>query len=440
VVVALDSTIGEVGFAWPEPLPNGKGLIFRSRRAGETTQNYVIKALDLETRTQKVLVQGVVARYAPTGNLIYVTADGVLLSAPFDEDRLELTGAATPLVEGLGVAGFGAVDLTLSRSGDLMYVSTKSQGGERPSWVRRDGTSELVDPEWQIGVETIIDMALSPDGKRLALTIGTGGRFVSRGGGRAGNPSDIWVKELDTGPMSKLTFEGINSSPAWTPDGSAIVYVSVPTNDPNVVGQLYRIRADGTGSPEPLLTEPRGVDGVHLSPQDDWAVLTASVNKTGAGDILAFRPGIDTAMVPLLSSPTGEFQPRLSADGRWLAYVSNESGRPEVYVRPFPAVTQGKWQISLNGGFWPRWAHNGSELFYLEFNNDLTATEIRTAPTFSVGRRQVLHNGGAIPVFEVAPDDQRFLRLASQTGADSVSTQLVLVQNFLSELKAKVPR
>jgi serine/threonine-protein kinase len=431
VVVALDSTIGEVGFAWPEPLPNGKGLIFRSRRAGETTQNYVIKALDLETRTQKVLVQGVVARYAPTGHLIYVTADGVLLSAPFDEDRLELTGAATPLVEGLGVAGFGAVDLTLSRSGDLMYVSTESQRGERPSWVRLDGTSELVDPEWQIGVETILDMALSPDGKRLALTIGSGAGL--------GTPSDIWVKELDTGPMSKLTFEGINYSPAWTRDGSAIVYTSVPTTDPNVVGQLHRIRADGTGSPEPLLTEPRGVDGVHVSPADDWLVV-ATAAAGSAGDILAFRPGIDTAMVPLLSSPTGEFQPRLSADGRWLAYVSNESGRPEVYVRPFPAVTQGKWQISLNGGFWPRWAHNGSELFYLEFNNDLTATEIRTAPTFSVGRRQVLHNGGAIPVFEVAPDDQRFLRLASQTGADSVSTQLVLVQNFLSELKAKVPR
>ncbi len=431
-VVALDSTIGEVGFAWPEPLPNGKGLIFRSRRSGETVQNYVIKAMDLETRTQKVLLQAVVARYVSTGHLVYVTGDGVLLSAPFDQDRLELTGAPTPLIEGLGVAGFGSVDLALSESGDLMYLSTEGPGGERISWGRRDGTSEPVDPEWEIGVETIIGMALSPDGKRLALAIGSGG-------GR-GAPSDIWVKDLDTGPMSKLTFEGVNYSPAWTRDGSAIVYIAVPSNDPNIVGQLYRIRADGTGSPEPLLTEPRGVDEVHVSPVDDWIVVSSAPSGSGAGDILAFRPGRDTAMVPLLSSPSLETLPRLSPDGRLLAYVSMESGRPEVYVRPFPGVTQGKWQVSVEGAFWPRWTHSGSELLYLTLGNDVTSAEVRTTPTFSVGRRRVLHNAGAIPMFEVAPDDQRFLRLASRARSDSTMSQLVLVQNFLTELKAKTPR
>ncbi|HUG40103.1 MAG TPA: protein kinase, partial [Longimicrobiales bacterium] len=215
-VVALDSTVEEVGFAWPEPLPNGRGLIYRSRRAGEPRQSYVLRVVDLRTLEARTLVQGLVGRYSPTGHLLYVRADGVLIAAPFDQDRMELTGPPTPLIEGLDIVGFGAADVVLSPSGDLLFVRSFAGGGARPSWVKRDGSAELVDPAWGAGSESISDWALSPDGRRLAVAF--------RGTSRQGSPGDIWVKELDDGPMSRLTFEGINGAPAWTADGRAIIY------------------------------------------------------------------------------------------------------------------------------------------------------------------------------------------------------------------------
>ncbi len=432
-VVKLDSAAGEVGFAWPEPLPNGTGLLFRSRRAGEPTTAYTISALDLTTRTRKVLVQGLVARYTASGHLLYVTADGVLLAAPFDQDRMALTGPARPLAEGLGVSGFGAVDLAVSRSGDLMYVSTNTRGGSRPMWVARDGTSEVVDPAWDIGPETLIDWSLSGDGKRLAVTIGT------RGGG-IGTPSDLWVKELDRGPLSKVTFGGNNWGPVWSADGKSLYYVAAPASDPNVAGRLFRIRADGSGTPEPLPSGPRAINEIAVSPRDGWVVVATDPSTPGAGDLLAFRPGLDTVLTPLLESPTTESAPAISPDGRWLAYTSMESGRFEVYLRPFPNVNQGKWQVSLDGGLLPKWAHRGGELFFATRLGPFMSAEIGTTPTLTVGRRQLLYNSSTpapAPFFDLAPDDRRTIRLWAAAGADSARTEVVLVQNFLAELRAR---
>jgi serine/threonine-protein kinase len=429
VVVALDSAAGEVGFAWPEPLPNGQGLIYRSRRASQAAQSYVLKVIDFRTRESKVLVQGLVGRYSPTGHLLYVTADGVLLAAPFDQERMELTGPPTPLVEGLGIAGFGGVDIALSPMGDLLFVRANTRGGERLSWVRRDASAELVDPAWTTGMEEISEWSLSPDGRRLALVLG--------GGGGGGGPSDIWVKELDEGPLSKLTFEGVNRAPAWSADGRAILYLSASASDPNLLFQLHRISAEGIGSPEPLLPEPRGLEFVSLSPRDDWVVVGTNSTREGGGDLLAYRPGRDTTWTPLVQSPGFEGMPAISPDGRWLAYTSDETGQIEVYIRPFPDITRGKWQVSLDGGFWARWAHSGAELFYSDIANGFVVAEIRTEPTLSVGGRQRLHGSGAVPVFEVAPDDQRFLRLWSGQAGDSTTTELVLIQNFLATLRAR---
>jgi serine/threonine-protein kinase len=429
VVIALDTDAGEVGFAWPEPLPNGKGLIYRSRRAGETAQRYVLKVLDLEARESRVLVQGLIARYSPTGHLLYVTADGVLLAAPFDQDRMELTGPPTPLVEGLGIAGFGGVDFALSPLGDLLFVRANTRGGERPSWVGRDAAAELVDPSWTTGLEQIVDWSLSRDGGRLALTLGdnTG----------AGGPSDIWVKDLNDGPLSRLTFEGINQTPAWSADGRSIFYRSSSTSDPNGVSQLFRISPDGTGSPEALLTEPRGLETVAVSPRDGWVVVGTASIRAGGGDLLAFRPGQDTSWTPLVTTPAFESMPAVSPDGRWIAYVSDETGQIEVYVKPFPEVTRGKWQVSVDGGFWPRWSHTGDELFYADIANGFMVAEIRTEPTLSVGRRQRLHGSGTVPFFEVGPDDQRFLRLWAGPVGDTTTSELVLLQNFLPSLRAR---
>jgi serine/threonine-protein kinase len=271
--------------------------------------------------------------------------------------------------------------------------------------------------------------ALSPDGKRLALTIG------SNAGG--GNPSDLWIKELDTGPVSKLTFAGVNHSPSWSADGRSIVYASAQSTDPGLVYQLFRINADGTGAPEPLLTDPRGIGSVDASSRDGWVVVETDDNQPGTGDLLAFRPGIDTVMMTLLDSQRYEGMPALSPDGRWLAYASEESGRIEVYIRPFPDVNRGKWQVSIEGGALPSWGHSGAELFYIDLSATFHVAEIRTAPTLSVGRRQALYPAGAIPLFAVAPDDRRSLRLWAGSRSDSTTTELVLIQNFLATLRAR---
>jgi hypothetical protein len=127
----------------------------------------------------------------------------------------------------------------------------------------------------------------------------------------------------------------------------------------------------------------------------------------------------------------------VSPDGRWIAYVSDETGQIEVYVKPFPEVTRGKWQVSVDGGFWPRWSHTGDELFYADIANGFMVAEIRTEPTLSVGRRQRLHGSGTVPFFEVGPDDQRFLRLWAGPVGDTTTSELVLLQNFLPSLRAR---
>ncbi|HUG26680.1 MAG TPA: hypothetical protein VMK53_00165, partial [Gemmatimonadales bacterium] len=257
-----------------------------------------------------------------------------------------------------------------------------------------------------------------------------------RGTSRQGSPGDIWVKELDDGPMSRLTFEGINGAPAWTADGRAIIYRSARSTDPNIVNNLFRISADGSGSPEPLLTDPRGVDFVAVSSRDGWVVAATSDVRAGGGDLLAFRPGQDSEVLPLLESPAYEGMPALSPDGRWLAYASNESGQLEIYIRPFPEIDRGKWQVvSEDGGSWPRWSHSGTELFYASSGGGFMTAEIRASPALTIGRRLRLHPSGPVPRFEVGLDDQRFLRLWSGAAPDSASTELMLIQNFLSTLR-----
>jgi Tol biopolymer transport system component len=329
------------------------------------------------------------------------------------------------------VAGFGAVDLAVSKAGDLLYFSTSVRGGARPMWVARDGRAQLVDPGWDIGPETMLEWALSPDGRRLAVSVGTRGQV-------GGSLSDVWVKDLDQGPLSKLTFGGVNTAPAWSADGKTVYYVSGSATDPTFSNRLHRVAADGAGTPEPLPSGPRAIAEIAVSPRDGWVVVSTSPVTQGAGDLLAFRPSLDTVMTPLLQSAATEGAPALSPDGRWLAYTSTESGRNEVYIRPFPNVTQGKWQVSLDGGLLPKWSHKGDELFYATRTGPFMSAEIGTKPTLTIGRRRVLHNVPVtFPAFDVAPDDQRTLRFWPVTGGDSAQSTLVLVQNFLAELRAR---
>jgi serine/threonine-protein kinase len=419
----IDPTQGEFSHIWPEALPSGRGVVFTVRRGSNQTlvAEWDIAVADL-TGSYSVLTRGVRAWYAASGHLLYVTADGTLMAVPFDETTLAITGDAVALVEGVQIGFLAYMDLAVSATGTLFYVTGGRVGGGSAAmvWVTRDGTVEEIHPGW---TEDFSFPRLSPDGTHLAVGI------------NANDETQIWIKQLDRGPLPKLTFAGsLNYRPAWTPDGRSVAFVS----DRGDNRDLYLRRADGTGQAELLLDEEQVIEEVTYSPDGEWLVYRETAESR---DLYALRGGADSVPVPLMTEGFSESAPAVSPDGRWLAYVSTKSGQSEVYVRPFPNTNDGKWLISTDGGTEPVWAHSGLELFYRGGGN-LMAVEVLPGVTFVPGERQVLFSASEFRAnnvhqqYDVAPDDRRFVMIRNQ-GAAEVS-ELIVVENFFEELKAKL--
>jgi hypothetical protein len=200
-------------------------------------------------------------------------------------------------------------------------------------------------------------------------------------------------------------------------------------------------RADGTGAPQLLFSSSYNFGQALQSREGRWLVLRRVINERGNGDIFGVKLG-DTTLVPLLTTPAREVSPALSPDGRWLAYSSSESGTAEIYVRPFPEVASARWQVSTSGGSEPLWAHSGRELFYLNGRREMVSAEIRTSPDFVVDQQRVLFpaasysSGGVFPLYDVTPDDRRFVMVRGVTAAGE--SELILAENWLEELEARV--
>ena len=420
----------EIGAEWPSVLPGARGLVFRVRRAGQPPSDFDIMAMKLPDGEARAITRGVFARYAASGHLLVVTADGKLLAVPFDPDKLQLTGPPLALREGIGVraGGFG-VDLTLSGTGTMFYTTGGSVGSRRAVWLTREGIASPVDSTWD-PQGTINSVALSPDGKALAVGLTRDGK------------EDIWVKQLPTGPFSRITFgDTANVRPSWSGDGRSVNYILDRGGAGS--GLPYARLADGTGAPRALLSTSFNFGQVLESRDGRWLVLRRSAAEAGSGDILASRVG-DSVLTPLLATPATEGNPAVSPDGRWLAYSSDESGTSEVYVRPFPEVGSARWQVSTAGGTQPLWANGRGELFYRNGRNDLVAAEVRTAPGFSVGQQRVLFSAapyltlGLFQSYAVTPDNRRFLMV--REGAPSQQSELILTENWFQELAARTRR
>jgi serine/threonine-protein kinase len=432
-IVPLDSAGEELGHAWPAPLPNGKGLLFRSRH-GVDPSDFDIVAFDFKTRQRHVLAKGLVGRYAAPGYLVYVRADGALLAAPFDQDRFALTGPAVPLLEGVMTKAFGAADLAISASGSLAYVpglASSAGGVAELVYANRAGAATSLDPPVTYNPSGNRAISLSPDGTRLALDV------------TSGSP-DIWVKQLPSGPLSRLTFEGTGASrPTWTADGQSVLYLSQPdTSLPSV----WRKRADGSAAAELVWRAPDGpIAEASLSASGEWLIYRVST-QDGGRDIFGVRPGRDTVPTPLLTGRFSEQGAALSPDGKWLAYASNESGRFEIFVRPFPNTGSGRWQISTQGGVAVRWSRSGRELFFEGVNGDFMAVPISPGATFAPGEpRRLFRVAGSfvqsnvVPFYDVIPGDSGFVmvRLAA-VNATPGAGQVVVVDNWFTELRAKM--
>jgi eukaryotic-like serine/threonine-protein kinase len=419
----------EAGAEWPSLLPGGKGLLFRTRRPNQAVNDFQIVVMPLPKGEPKVLMRGVLARYSPTGHLLVLTSDGKLVGVPFDVNKLAITGPPIGLVEGIGVevGGFSA-NVALSDNGTLVYTTGTAVRGREPVWVGRDGRESPVDSTWQ-PQGTISAFSLSPDGRALAVDLVQNGNDA------------IWIKQIPTGPSSRLTFgDTANLRPTWSADGRSLVYIgSASTNG----GIPMSRRADGTGTPQTLMRSSFAWAHAIETRDGKWVVARRSFFETGAGDIYAVRKG-DTTLVPLVTGPASEVMPAVSPDGRWLAYTSNESGVPEIYVRPFPDAASARWQVSTAGGASPVWSHSGKELFYRSADEALMTVGIHPGPNFAFDLPKRVFSTSAfvginpIQSFDVSPDDQRFLFLRET--AQNERNELIVVQNWTAEVAARAKR
>jgi serine/threonine-protein kinase len=430
LVVAKDDA--DLGFF--QPLPGGSSGIV----SAFGTQPRV-ERVDLESGERHVLVPGVRGISTPSGHLVSMSLDGQILAAPFDARSGELLGNSIPMVDGIWVSPGGDPFVALSPEGSLVYwAGGLALEDFQLVWVNRSGQSTLVDPDWifQPGIDNR-SWAVSPDGRRLALKVLTD----------LGN--DIWIKELPDGPLSRLTFdEAEDRFPRWSPDGRSITFISPRGGNLDV----WTKPADGTGEAELLVDLERTVAEAFWGPDGETLVLRTGGTSgvIGGRDILAYRPGTDSVPVSLVDSEFDEAAPMLSPDGRWLAYHSDETGRREVFIRPFPDVDQGKWQVSDNGGRQPVWSADGNELFYVTGGSgtfgrrDMMVAEIETGPPFAIVRRHSLFSlsegyyfANNSRSYELAPDGERFL-MARVIDTEEDPSQLILVQNWFTELEARV--
>jgi len=401
----------------PEVLPNGKAVLFAVRESGELFQ---IAVLSLETGEQKVLIEGGRApRYAATGHLVYERArTGTLLAAPFDLERLEVTGESVPILEGVRHSSIGllsTVDYVFSRSGTLAYVPAPEEIERGLVWVDRKGTETLVTEEKR----NYRVPRVSPDGQSIAVTI-----FETPG-------SNVWLLDLRSDSFRRFTFEG-GGTHKWSPDGKWIAFSS-RRDGPN---HLYRKLADGSGSAQRLTTDAPLSTRMTGSWSPDGSVLTFD----GGGDIWVLP--MDGDNEPELLIPGGRFAV-LSPNGQWLAYISRERGESSVYVSRY-SEPEAKWQISGEaGGREPVWSPDGSELFYRS-EDRMMAVSIEREPTFSAGKPEVLFEGSYLSsesdpefqYYDIFPDGQRFLMIKVEEGT---TAQINVVLNWFEELKRLVP-
>jgi serine/threonine-protein kinase len=422
--VLLDSTLAGLGVGNPSALPGGRGVLFTVCTSGCVTMG--VQVLDLRTGSHRVLLgDAVSASYLPTGHLLYVRRDGSALAAPFDLKSLRVTGPAVPVLDGV-LVGTGSAFLAWSPAGTLVYLQGTSAGAElEPVRVTREGAAAVIDTAWRGGFNSL---ALSPDGRRLAMGVGL-----------ASGTLGIWIKQLDRGPFSRLTFGGQDRRPAWSPNGRDVAFIRDSLNGSSVYARL----ADGSAPDRPLARLDRQVQEVSWSPDGRWLVLRTDNGGPGAGDIVGVRTTGDSAPVPLVATSFTELHPAVSSDGRWLAYTSIESGTNEVYVRPFPTTTGGRWQVSNGGGMEPRWSSGGRELFYLDRGFHLVAAELRTAPTFEVRELRPLFDASRFTIdifhtsYDVLPGGRGFVFLRQRSADRAAAPPLVQAENWFADVRAR---
>ncbi|HEX5632528.1 MAG TPA: hypothetical protein VFX50_04840, partial [Gemmatimonadales bacterium] len=403
-------------------LPGSRGILY-SACPGNCAIESSVYVLDFAADSARLLVERALgAWYSPTGHLLYTDRAGGLYAAGFDLDALRLTTGFTPVLDDVAPAEFA-----ISASGSILYsLDTGTLGSSELVWVSRDGRAEPLDSSWH---GDFMYPALSPDGRSLAVSV-------------RDESTQLWIWRAD-GTRQKLTQEGTMSwRPEWTADGRSVAFVSNARGGAGLdVFDLYLMPVDGSAPPSLLHRHTFGLWEAELSRDGQWLVMRADEEGSNA-NIRARRLSGDTTLRPLVADKSITTQTALSPDGRWLAYVSDATGRREVYVTSFPDASSTRL-VSRDGGTEPRWAPNGRELFY-KSDSRLVAVPVSPGASLVLGAPRPLfplagYRGARNrQQYDVSPDGQRFLMIRERD--DPSRSQAIYVDDWFAELKAKVAR
>jgi eukaryotic-like serine/threonine-protein kinase len=418
----------------PQMLPGGRAILFTlARRSDWDTAQIVVQSLDTGRR-HVVVARGTDARYVPTGHLVYALG-GTVFAVAFDVTTLAVTGGAVPLVEDVAQQNVAA-HFAISSQGALVYVPRDAVRGARPQrtlvWVDRQGREDPINAP----PRAYFYPRLSPDGTRVALDV-------------RDQEGDIWIWDLARETLTRLTLgPTFEQYGVWTPDGRAVIFSSSQFGGPSAPRSLFRQASDGTGAIEQLTQGAVAQFASAVTP-DGTAVIfreetpPRKVGTRPGSDLLLLPLGGDHRPRPLLQTAFDELNAEVSPDGHWLAYQSNESGRHQIYVRPFPNVDAGKRQVSTSGGTQPLWARNGRELFYASLGA-LMRVPVTLGSTFEPGTVTKLLDGpnllapapglGLGRMYDVSPDGRRFLMIKESSTSDepAASARIIFVQMGVS--------
>ena len=426
LIRAPDADAGESALFWPDPLPDGRGVVYTLETEVQGSLRWQVAVLDLATGESKSLTSsGSFGRYLPSGHLVYLL-DGTVMAVPFDLERLEIVGTPLSVLEEVEFKQTGAADFAVNGDGSMVYVTGSRSLSQRSLvWIDRDGRVEdlpIPQRSWQFP-------AVSPDGSRLAVAAVDDGR-------------DIWIWDFERATLQRLTEDpGLDMFPSWGPDGAEIYFYSSRRD----FMSLFRRDASGFRPAEEVFSaDTYGRSSYARFTPDGRSILRSSPREGGL--VIDQLDGSGTeVLIPPGPTIVGAI---LSPDGEWLAYASDESGQPEIYLRPFPEVEQDRIQVSTDGGTVPRWSADGSEVLFrgggaevAESGRSMMAASVAaTGGGVEVGRPRKLFDLSfpTDPYYGLDPAGGRFLfvRIDDEAVED---WRLVLVQNWFEELERLVP-
>lgn len=425
-ITVLDPEKNERTHRWPQVLPDGKTVIFTAGTVDspDSYEKANIVAADITTGDSRLVLQGAsMARYSPTGHLIFARGGG-LYGVGFDLATLSVRGKPQLVLQGVaGDETTGMVHFSIAEDGTIAYVPGSSGANlRRVAWVDRTGNVQPIDlPTAQYN-----DIRLSPDGSRAAILVGSSGS------------GDVWICDLARSTSTRLTFNARNATPIWSADGKNIYYVEI---DPNTaLSTVMGKPADGSRDAQPVVSL-NGSSYLKAVTSDGTSGIFDYQRNTSDSTIVRSKLEQGAPLADLVRTPFSEYAAALAPDNRWLAYQSNESGRPEIYVRDTEGAG-GRWQISTEGGEEPRWSNDRRELYYRN-GDQLMSVDVVTAPTFQAGRPVKLFDGifdlrtNSGITFDVDPKRDRFLMI--RPAEDSTAPSLTIVLNWFDELRRLVP-